>query len=468
MKRVHFSDGMKPLTADMNKLHLNTEDAIAELLGAVGGSSDKLLFESEEPTASVDGTTGLLTIDVPAQHFAISGAISSIPETQYVLDVSGTDAKVAIYFVVNKLGVEDQRNFISLDNTTQLIIQQDLTTVVEYQDNPRVEFIATTDGTIPEAPPMGAGDLGYVLLGTYDWIDATDTLTFTGNIADAFTLPANVQQALSTHGSQHLPGGNDPIPVSALGNVSGGSSAGLAPNGCLRAALGSIQGIVAADDSTFIDIVDSGNNSISGNDITEKVTTIGINVNESLTTDANNALGLNFLSGSARAGFSARPARSDHVHALIETGIISQTIVITLPPDQSINGTIIGPYTISSVSSGGAGTVDVSRIVSVNLSWIPPGVSGTNFGIACGWNVYSANGIKTVGCRPIVTGQTTFEVEIGSEGTAYLTQSTINKINTLVTPSWLLGPNAYGGKLKVDIVAIRLGAHTDTVATVTI
>lgn len=462
MKQINFSDGMKPLTADMNNLHLYTEEAVYTLLQAMGGSTGGLLFEALEPTAGVVSDT--LTITVAEQHFAIDGAVGLAPETTATFDVTGTDAKVAVYLLLKKAGVEDERNFISLDTDTGLLVQQDLTTIVEYDDETRVEFIDTYDGSTPDEPPLGAGDVGFVKLGSYDWDSGTTTLTYTANTSAHFTLPANVQQALTTHGVEHLSTGDDPIPVSELDNVSGGSTEGLMPNGALTAALGAVQDIVGA--TTFIEVASEDSNEVSGNDILPKTVTINIALDDSLAETVDGTLGVVFPTTSARAGYETRAARADHVHALIETGLISYTLLIDVPSDSTLLGQVLGPYTVSSQSSGGDGTDDIGRIVSIRVSWIPPGVSGNYYGIDCGWATIEQQGTQTIGCRSIVGGQTSFYLETGNLGLAYLTAAITTHINSTMSGNWQLGTYAKGGTLKVDVLAIRVGSHSDGVTSV--
>jgi hypothetical protein len=471
MKILNFTDGMKPLTADMNNIHLYTEDAVYTLLQAMGSSAGKVLFEAIEPTAAVDGD-GILSVAVDEQHFAIEGAVTTVPVTTNLftgLDVS--DAKVAVYFILKKQAVEEERNFISLENANNYLIQQDLTTVVAYEDVGRVEMNITKDGSTPAVPMLGVQDTGYVLLGTYDWDYLTEELTFTLNTAEVFTLPANFQQPVTDHASSHLPGGGDAIQLAALGNVSGGSQPGLMPAGALTAVMGSVQDIVATDD--FIQIVATGDNEVSGNAIDPKTVEIHLALDGSLEQKEDGTLGIVFKSASALNGTDDIPARANHIHSLVETGIISYSLTAAVPQDGSLLGKMLGPYTVSSSYSGGTGTSDVGRIISVSVSWIPPGIPGNYYGIDCGWSVVSEAGRETVGCRPVVMGRSAFYLETGSKGLAYLTQTMVDHINGITNgiagtqprsqPNWLSGTYADGGRLRVDVIAVRVGAHSDQV-----
>lgn len=471
MKIINFTDGMKPLTADMNNIHLYTEDAVYTLLKAMGSSAGKVLFEAIEPTAAVDGS-GVLTVSVDEQHFAIEGAVTTVPTSTSVFSgLDTTDAKVAVYFILKKQAVEEERNFISLENANNYLIQQDLTAVVAYEDVGRVETSITRDGSTPAEPMLGSQDTGFVLLGTYDWDYLTEELTFTLNTAEVFTLPANFQQPVTDHASSHIPGGGDEMQLADLGNVSGGSEPGLMPAGALTATLGSIQDIVATDD--FLEIVTTGDNAVSGNTIDPKTVEIHLALDGSLEQKEDGTLGVVFLPASATAGTTSVPSRSNHIHSLVETGVISYSLTTAIPQDGSLLGKMLGPYTVTSAFSGGAGTSDVGRIISVKVSWIPPGIAGNYYGIDCGWSVVSEAGRETVGCRPIIMGRSAFYLETGNKGLAYLTQVMIDHINGITNgisgtlprsqPNWLSGTYADGGRIRVDVVAIRVGSHSDQV-----
>lgn len=467
MNKVHFIDGVKPLTSDMNDLHNFTEDGVYELLKAIGGSTGKLLFNPTEPTTSI--LSSVLYITVPSQYFAIGGAVTSVVETSISYALSA-DTYIGVYFVLKKDPIQEERNFLSLDDPSNILILQDLTATVRYEDLGRVVFTRSSTSTIAE-PLLGETDVDFVQLGYYSYTHSSTTLVYTPNESDVFSLPAGIATAVPGHGLTHIKGAADAIPDANINSgVTGGSTSGLLPEGGLTAVLGSIQEVAAATDSTYIQLSEEGTNAVDGNGIDSRTLTIGIRTDESLTTVADSegdaALGLNFLPASVLNGISDRPARVGHLHSLSQMGVILHSLSVDMN-SFSDYGTVIGPFTVSSTNSGGSGVSDVGRILNISVTWLPPGVSdNSHYGVSCDWSIINDPLPASIGCRAIIASSNTFYLEIGEQGFAYLTQATINKINQNSNPQWAFGNYATSGKIRMDVMAARIGSFTNTVEVV--
>lgn len=461
MKKVIFSDGMKPLTSDMNALSSNTEDALSTLLSAVGGSSGKILFEAAEPITAYDGSTVLLT--VPQQHFAIGGAIGVVPETTRTIASTG-DRQIGIYFILKKFPTEEVRNFISLDDEDNILIQQDMSATVATEDIGRVEFLHVGDLVTPvDEPVLALNDADFIRLGTVVLdISATPQLTFNLNTAEVFTLPNNVGQAISKHASTHLTGGSDAIdPAKMNSGVIGGSMPGIMPYGSLATTMGSIQNIES--ESTYLSTVAQGDNeAFADGTRNEKTITLKINTDDSLvaTGESGETLGVNFPSKSALYGIYDKAARWDHAHPLADTGVIIHSF--TLPINQTTAfGEVYGPYTVNAASSGGDSGDKVGRIVGFHIYWIPPNqINNAQTAIACSWvPFFDGSSMETVGCRGIITSKDSFCLELGARGVAYLSDKTL--LYLADRANWQYGNYAVAGSIRVDVFAIRDGSFSN-------
>jgi len=446
MKKVHFVAGVKPLVSDMNNLHTYTEEALFSLLQAVGGSSGRLLFNATPPVYSANNN--IITITVPYQFFAVEGAVSYVPETQWTRSTT-TDLVLGIYFILKKAPIPEERNFLSL-NPDSIAVQQDLTTPVAFEDIGRVEVtVGTVITNPPEEPVLGAGDVGFVQLGFLTYNLNTGGFVYTGNSADLFTLPAATAQPAQPHAASHL--STDRIPDAAVNpGVDGGSTEGLLPRGGLTTLIGAIQDIQPTPTSSFVEVVYTGDNAPSGNTTEPKVALLHVNLASSLAAvveDQAIKLGVNFKPASAVAGTSKQSARADHIHGLTEFGLIvmSQTI-----SDLSIF--VSGSFTVPSVGASGT----VGKIISVTPYWVPPNAPANFYGVPCGWLLVSNPAAQTLGCRASITGSNTFFVEKGAAGAALITSELITKLaqDNII---WDNGQFAITGSIRLEILAARAG-----------
>lgn len=446
MKKVNFVAGVKPLVSDMNNLHNYTEEALYSLLQAVGGSTGRLLFNATPPVFSANNN--VITVTVPYQFFAVEGAVSFVPETEWFRTTT-TDQVLGIYFILRKAPISEERNFLSLSSDS-IAVQQDLTTTVAFEDIGRVEITSVTTITDPPAEPvLGPNDVGYVQLGFLTYNINTGVFVYTGNSSDLFTLPAATAQEVQPHAASHL--SEDRIPDAAINpSVEGGSTEGLLPKGGLTTVLGSIQDIQPTDTSSFIQVAYQGDNSLSGNEIVAKTALLHLNVASSLTAVVEGEevkLGVKFKPAGAVNGSTEQAARADHIHALTEFGLIVASQTIT-----DLSSFTNGSFTLSSTSAAGT----VGKILSVTPYWVPPSAPTNYYGIPCGWLLVNNPGEQTLGCRATITGSNTFFVEKGAAGAALVTPELVSRLsqdNIL----WDNGQYAISGSIRLEILAVRAG-----------
>lgn len=472
MKKLRFADGLKPLTADMDSLHDLTETALSTLIQAItNGSTGKVLFDNIPPTGTYSAAAGTLTVTVPAQYYAVGGVVLKQAATELTVATGTTDMQVAVFLVAGREGENAVRNFLSIDPSSSQVIQQDLTHELYIYDSSRVVLSSMADlvTAIPD-PTLADDDEGFIRLGTIRLTYATGAVSVVGNTTDTYTLPGGTTVPVEDHGSTHLPGGSDALPASVLsGSAAGGSTAGLLPAGGLTALLGAIQEVLPADSAGYIQVLTSGDNTTDGAAIDSRTVTLDLLLSESLTTvdtGGSTTLAVSHAPASALKGTSNRSAREDHIHPLVESGFIFQQI--TLAMDSGKLGTVI-PYTITAAASGQP-TATVAKIFSVVAMWQPPNIKAgyENRSIETGWNVVSyAGSMTTLGCRPLITGKNTFELEIGALGAAYASNAAIQAINdgdgngsdAWTNPAYpSSGEFATSGKVFLFVLALRAGS----------
>ncbi len=471
MKKLRFADGMKPLTADMDQLHDLTEEALGTVIQALtGGSSGKVLFSNLPPAAVYDAGAGTLTITVLAQHYALSGVVVQQQTTEPSVAAGTTDLQVGVFLIAGTEGVVATRNFLTLDPASDQIIQQDLTHELFTLNSSRVFLTTVSDLTtqVPE-PTLGADDLGFVRLGTVRFTQATGAVIIDKNTVDTYSLPTGTTVPTTAHGASHLPGGVDEVAVATLsGSSSGGSAAGLLPAGGLSAILGAVQSVVAADSAPYIQVLTDGNNAPDGSLINAKRTTLALHLHQSLTTTdsgGQTALTVAHKPATPLNGTSDQSARADHGHALVESGLIFQQI--TLDMTLAKKGSIT-PFTVTPAASGST-TATIAKIISVVAMWQPANIKAglENRSIETGWSVFPyAGSTSSVGCRVLVTGKNTLNLEIGSLGAAFASGAAIQSINDVVggganawtNPLYAGGEFTTTGKIFLFVTALRAGS----------
>ena len=469
MNKVNFTQGMKPTVQDLNDLHNLTEDSLFSLLKALAGSTGKILFDNSDPSIAVDFGTQKLTLSISARYFAINGAIGHSPLTVSTFDVD-EDFQVGIFFIIKKTGTESVRNFLSLDSAQTVLIQQDLTTVVRYEDVSRVEYTLRNDLTTSiEDPILADDDIGFVKLGQLSFNSATQEYTYSKNTSDTVVLPASASQPVDVHGSTHV-NGPDFIPAAELANVIGGSTVGLVPQGALTAILDSIQEIRPASTPSYIEISTSGTNEPSGQTIDPKIATINLKLANSLTPldDGQQGLmlGVAFRTAGDLSGTEETAARSDHSHPLINTGLISRSFELAID-DTSPYGQVIGPYTFEpAIGDNLSNDSVVGRIVSARVGWRPPNTS-SRYLVETGWCVINESNrpVETVGCRIIVASKNTFYIELGEAGVAVVTAGLALELAAAYATG---GRYAKNGHIVVDLLGLRAGSFTDATGAIAV
>lgn len=467
MKKVNFTQGMKPTVADLNDLHNLTEDALYRLLQALAGSTGKVLFDNSDPSISVDFGTQQLVLSISSRYFAINGSIGFTPATVNTFDVS-EDFQLGIFFIIKKNGIEATRNFLSLDSSQEVLIQQDLTAVVRYEDISRVEYTVRNDlFTSVEDPILADDDVGFVKFGELSFNSATQAYLFTKNTTDTVIFPLSASQPVTEHGSTHV-NGPDFIPAAAIAAVPGGSSLGLVPQGGLTAILDAVQEVRPSTSSEFIEVSTSGTNEPDGDTIDPKIATINLKLAESLTSldDGQQGvmLGVAYRTANATNGIEELAARADHIHPLISTGLVSRSYVLAIN-DASAYGQIIGPYRVEPAVGEAAGTNTVGRIVAVRVGWRPPN-KPDRYLVDSGWCVVNESNrpVETVGCRAIIASRDTFYLELGEAGVAIVSQGLATELGA----AWQTGGRyAKVGHIVIDVLALRAGAFTDVTGTIT-
>ena len=419
MDRVVFSDGLHPQSADLNAIGTFAEAGFDALLRALSTSeTGSILFDSLAPVTTLFGTD--VQISVPAQRFAVLGAVQVAPATDFSFDGSATDLWLAVYLVAGKDAENQAREFTSVNPTTSLIIQQELTTEIYRRDDPRIDVSTSTSlATAPDEPVLTDLDVGQVKLADIKYTLATGVITVTLNEAEAFELPAGVLGGVGAHASTHAIGGSDPLPVATTAGSS--STSGIMPVGSQYLVEQAIQSIAAATGAEFIEIAtDAGRDA-----------TLSINLADSLDAlddDGTIRLGVNFRPKNAANGFEDRAARSDHQHTALSSGVLIQksTVDVSAVLDSSFTVTF-QPQTQNSL------VVNPGQITNVAIYWLPPNQADpvSPKGVECGWGlIWESGANRSVGARSMITGPGTFIVEVGELAATVLTSSALTTVKT--------------------------------------
>ena len=377
------------------------------------------------------------------------------------------DFQVGIFFILKKTAVEAIRNFLSLDSSQEVLIQQDLTTVVRYEDTARVEYTIRNDlVTSVEDPIIADDDVGFVKLGDLTYNTVTAAYSFSTNTLDTVILPISASQPVNVHGSSHV-NGPDFIPAATLANVPGGSTLGLVLQGGLTAILGAVQSITPASSSSFIEVSTSGTNEADGSYIDPKTATVNLKLADSLTAlddgQQGTMLGVSFRAAGTLNGVEETAARADHAHPLVKSGLVSRSYSLAID-DTSAYGEVIGPYKVEPAVGEDTGTNTVGRIIAVRVGWRPPN-KPERYLVDTGWCVVNESNrpIETVGCRAIISSRDTFYLELGEAGVAIVSQGLATELATV----WQTGGRyAKTGHIVIDVLALRAGSFSDISASI--
>ena len=103
----------------------------------------------------------------------------------------------------------------------------------------------------------------------------------------------------------------------------------------------------------------------------------------------------------------------------------------------------------------------MERILSVSLYWKPANPSDTELGknrIETGWLISSFGAsAQTAGARAIITGNITFDIELGGDGFTHLSPASQSLVQGWTTPSYGSGALPTSGFIVAEIVAISEG-----------
>lgn len=454
MRRQVFQPGIKPLATDFTAIGLNRQDAFASLLSAFSLDPAGVLFDDQPPVATQVGDT--ITVLTPNQLVGVEGALASSATYSEDFDVTGgIELKVEVFFVMRETPATETRNFLSTNPTTGNTVFQNLSTEVAQDAVVDVVYLFTNDiASADQTPVLGADDLGFVKLGTVFYDGAA--LSVVEEVAPRFTIPAGASVPVVGHRDTHLPNGTDPIPLAALStSVVAGSTPGLMPEGALKLIDGALQDVTPTSDSTFLTFA-----TVNAGDDTNplKVIRVGLEHDNSLQGAGSPVqLGVNFRPPSTLIGTDFRAARSDHKHALSESGLI------VINKSREVTATDFGQI-FSVVLSSTDVEQAPEQILSVSFHWSPLNLNASGgLGAArveCGWQIADipGSGLTTLGARAAIINSTLFSVEVGASGMTQLSPAMEGLVQSWTSPSYTGGTFPREGTLHMTIVALREGA----------
>lgn len=444
MNKVTFAKGVRPTVGDMNAIGTTTEEALDQLIRALlSTETGNVLFDAAPPTVSV--LNDVLTVTVPSQWFVVAGAVQKTQEVIAQFNAGANNLRIDVYLVAGKTGQNETRDFNSVDPTTGYLIQQTLTTQIRQNDAPRVEFVTGTDILLAPTPPaLSSADVGRVRLAIIRYVNLSNSFTVDLNTTERYVLPPGAVAGLTAHAISHLPGGADAIQVATVSGDT--STAGLMPVNSLVKVQASIQDLAVAGGSEFLTISTSVDREVE----------VGVRIADSLTIEdigGQQHLAAAFLPPSQAAGFSSSVARADHTHTSFDSGFLVQVTELDVTGNL---GTIL-PISFLSQTQGQK-TLIPKRILSVDCFWEPANQTNTNNpkGVHTGWTAINTSGANaTVGARALITGPSTFEIEIGELGATFLSAATKNKVAspTWTSPAYNQGSYPTSGKLRIVAVA---------------
>jgi len=403
MRQKVFPSSSRIEESDMNKVHVNTEAALRDLLAAISGGQNLILFKNQAPSIVENGANWDITI--PAMYFAINGVIAQIPQQVVNAAKASGERQIDFYLRVIKQDVSEDRSFINLSPQGTDAAVGVKSFVVEKEDVPQL----ITQDPATTVPTSITGQVGPTIK------LAVINITNSGNSAvlssfdpenRLWDFPGSALPA--SHGASHAGNGSDPIPVASA------SAAGLLSTlefGTVRRAL---TGIEAASTSPFIVISEAGDNTATN---ARKEATVNLRTNEEsfVVEDplGSAKLGLNFANGS-NAGSSNQPARNDHTHRMEESPVqIAQRIINITQVSQlgtSINIDV---------------PVALGVITNISVFWTPPGVTGNRVPQVQTqlMSVVNNGSNSWVGARGTISSSSTVSVRVGDYALAHITEA---------------------------------------------
>jgi hypothetical protein len=426
MKRTRFQERVKLITIDLNALHELTEEGLGELIKAMSGGLDTLLFDNAPPTFIT--APGTITISVPAQRFAAAGVVGNVLAAATVHADPGPDMTYNIFFVVGRTDVSDWRDRLILAPLSvaseNVVVEDDPVSRIEITTNP--------------APVLGVNDIGYVKLGSVDKVLGVWSVTH--NTAELYSFPG-LGPSYANHGAKHIDPLQDPIP---LATPAGGI--GLMPLNSYPVLLQALQQFEVDGAMPWLVRVITGDNT-PGN---PRTATLSVRVSSSFRTvdvSGNPGLGLDF-STDPYAGDSNRPARWNHRHRPEESPIAVLTQRVTA--GSADLGTLMAELTFTGIA----------RIYQTQVFWAKPGTTSPEHpAVPCCWAFFPPSGSVvngTVGAKAIITGNNKVQVEVGDVAFTHMNAATVAMLG-VVNWQYAGGDPSFprNGELFVRVTGIR-------------
>lgn len=423
MKRTRFQERVKLITIDLNALHELTEEGLGELIKAMSGGLDTLLFDNAPPTYVTGG--GNITISVPAQRFAAAGVVGNVAATMVVRPDPVPDTTYNIFFIVGRTDVSDWRDRLTLVPLS--VVSEN----VVVEDDPVSRIEVTTD----PAPTLGATDIGFVKLGSVAKVGGLWQAVI-HNTAELYAFPG-LGPSYANHASKHINALQDPIQLADLtGRI------GLMPLDSYPVLMSALQLFEVDPTLPWLVRVITGDNT-PGN---PRTATLSVRVSSSFRTvdvSGNPGLGLDF-STDPYAGDSNRPARWNHRHRPEESPIAVLTQHVTVGSGDL--GVLMAELTFTGIA----------RIYHTQVFWAKPGITAPEHpAVPCCWT-YTPGGV--VGAKAVITGNNKVQVETGALAFTHMSNDTVALIAAGGGVTWKYATDPSfprEGELFVRVTGIR-------------
>jgi len=435
MKKRLFPNTMEPTTADFNGVGEVAEEGIADLVKALASQNaeDGVIFSIEDPpTASANPPPW--TITLPEQHFAINGVVGKLAATTF--QIAAGARTVALFLRLVRTNYSENRNYLDLSGSSPVSSVASFTVEKRWT----ASYVVVDPYTGPGDDPVATGDdVGDPIKLAEFVVTGAPAITVTEDPDNRWwVIPAGTP---SSHGSSHLTGGGDPIPVATT----------LLP-GLLSAA--DKQVVDAA--ITAITVNGSVDYLVATTSGTPKQTVLNIRTAPSsfkkTTISGNPHLALNFSSGPL-AGTSETPARNDHKHPMSDSPV--QVVQATITVSAAILGTSVAINLPSSVGT----------VVAAECFWVAPGISGALYPlIETSWStVFIGNAAKKIGCKARLNSNRDLRIEVAPDGLCELTTADYAAaLSAAGSQTWdSIGASGGSipttGKIVVRVIAARTG-----------
>jgi len=435
MKKTNYETGQIPTPDDMNAQHLLTEEAFGDLVEAMTGGISSALLSNRPPSIVNSGPNWM--IDVPEQYASVDGRVFMIEASQ--LSVPIKNNQVGLFFILKETDTVETRSRLRLTGST--VVRENFSPIVRKEEISRLSYTESTSSSDdPPAPSLSADDVGYVLYATIQSaLGPPPTSSVTMNTAAVWNFPGG-GLAVGLHAAQHMPGGNDQIPVAQIGGQQG-SSVGLMPTSSLLFAMEAIQDVRVASSTPYL----TASTNVSQSTLsTPRIVTLEMLLHNSLEVKSDGGqykLGVRFASG-PYAGNSGVAPHSNHKHPISESPITVDSARVEITTASQLGSIITLPPFGS-----------FSEIYSVELLWGPPNITRPVPGVSCGW-MKSSTGF--IGVRAHLSASNQVTLEIGRDG---LTQFQDSVKSWLGAQTWdsatADGNTPRTGNIHVKVIGVR-------------